>query len=50
MPLPWSKVILQQDNTILRKVQRYMLERWSAYYEVIFSNQVLLELTRNGEQ
>lgn len=48
MPLPWSKAILQQDNTILRKVQRYMLERWSAYYEVIFSNQVLLELTRKG--
>ena len=48
MPLPWSKVILQQDNEILRRTQRYMLERWSEHYEVIFSNLVLLELTRKG--
>ena len=48
MPLPWSKVILQQNNTILRRVQAYMLERWAEHYEVIFSNPVLLELTRKG--
>ena len=48
MPLPWSKVILQQDNEVLRRVQRYMLERWGDLYEVIFSNAVLLELTRKG--
>lgn len=48
IPLPWSKAILQQDNSLLRKVQRYMLERWQAHYEVIFSNQVLLELTCKG--
>ena len=48
MPLPWSKAILQQDNDLLRKVQRYMLERWAEHYEVIFSNRVLLELTCKG--
>ena len=48
MPLPWSKVILQQHNDVLRRVQQYMLDRWSEHYEVIFSNQVLLELTRKG--
>ena len=48
MPLPWCKVILQQNNDVLRQVQRYMLERWGEHYEVIFSNLVLLELTRKG--
>ena len=48
MPLPWSKAILQQRNELLREAQRYMLDRWSQHYEVIFSNQVLLELTRKG--
>ncbi len=48
MPLPWSKAILQQDNDVLQAVRRYMLERWSEHYEVIFSNAVLLELTRKG--
>ena len=48
MPLPWSKVILQQENAILRRTQAYMLERWADRYEVIFSNEFLLELTRKG--
>ena len=48
MPLPWSKVILQQSNDVLLRVQRYMLERWEELYEVIFSNLVLLELTCKG--
>ena len=48
MPLPWSKVILQQENHILRRVQQYMLERWGEEYEIIFSNAVLLEMTRKG--
>lgn len=48
MPLPWSKVILEQDTALLRRVQAYMLDRWSAHYEVIFSNAFLLELTRKG--
>ena len=48
MPLPWSKVILQQRNEILLETQRYMLQRWAEHYEVIFSNPVLLELTAKG--
>ena len=48
MPLPCSKVILQQRNEVLLRVQRYMLERWGELYEIIFSNLVLLELTRKG--
>ena len=48
MPLPWSKAILQQANPLLRQVQQYMRERWAEHYEIIFSNQVLLELTRKG--
>ena len=48
MPLPWSKVILQQENQVLRRVQQYMLERWGEEYEIIFSNDVLLELTAKG--
>ena len=48
MPLPWSKVILQQENQVLRRVQQYMLERWGEEYEIIFSNAVLLEMTRKG--
>ena len=46
IPLPWSKVILQQDYETLLHTQRYLLERWGEHYEVIFSNRVLLELTR----
>lgn len=48
MPQPWSKVILEQDTSVLRRVQEYMLARWSDHYEVIFSNAYLLELTRKG--
>lgn len=48
MPLPWSKVILQQRRDVLERVRAYMLERWAEHYEVIFSNAVLLELTRKG--
>ena len=48
MPLPWTKAILQQRSEVLLETQRYMLERWSEHYEVIFSNPVLLELTRKG--
>lgn len=48
MPTPWSKVILQQERPVLEEVQRYILDRWSGLYEVIFSSTVLLELTRKG--
>lgn len=46
MPLPWAKVILQQDDTeLLSRVQAFMQETWPDRYEVIFSNPVLLEMT-----
>ncbi len=48
MPLPWSKVILEQERTVLEAVRQYMLERWPDEYELIFSNQVLLELTQKN--
>ena len=48
MPLPWSKVILQQERAVLEQVQRYITDRWSGLYEAIFSSAVLLELTRKG--
>ena len=48
MPLPWGKVILQQERSILEEVQRYIMDRWSGLYEAIFSSTVLLELTRKG--
>lgn len=48
MPLPWSKVILQQARPILERARTYMCSRWDTHYEIIFSNAVLLELTRRG--
>jgi len=48
MPTPWNKVIFEQDNPYLQQVQTYILQRWSAYYEAIFSNRYLLELTHKG--
>lgn len=48
MPLPWSKVILQQERSVLTDVQQYIMARWSGLYEAIFSSTVLLELTRKG--
>ena len=49
MPTPWTKAILQQtDTALLQTVRAYMAEAFGAYYEVIFSNPVLLELTAKG--
>ena len=49
MPTPWIKVILQHpDNTYLMRVEDYMLNRWSADYEITFSNPYLLEVTAKG--
>ncbi len=48
MPLPWTKVILEQEHDVLRKVQDYMRSRWGGLYEIIFSNRRLLELTARG--
>lgn len=48
MVTPFSKVILQQERSVLEAVRAYMAQRWSEYYEIIFSNDVLLELTAKG--
>lgn len=48
MPRPWSKVIMEQDEPYLRRVQAYLTEHWPEDYEAIFSNRYLLELTDKG--
>lgn len=48
LPLPLTKMILEQSPEYLKKVQAYMLEKVGDSYEVIFSNRVLLELTAKG--
>ena len=45
MPLPLTKIILEQAPDFLQEVQAYMQEKVGDSYEVIFSNPVLLELT-----
>ena len=48
IPVPWTKVILQQDFPYLQRVQRWMLHTFPGAYEVIFSNRYLLEMTDFG--
>ena len=48
MPLPITKIILEQDTPLLKEVQAWMLEQVGESYEVIFSNRYLLELTAKG--
>lgn len=48
MPVPWTKVILQQEHGPLLKAQAFIRERWDDRYEVIFSNLRMLELTAKG--
>lgn len=48
LPMPLTKIILEQEPCLLQKVQAYMLEKAGKNYEVIFSNVVLLELTAKG--
>ena len=48
MPVPWGKVILQQDEPYLRQVREYLLAHWGARCEAIFSNRYLLEVTAKG--
>ena len=48
MPTPWSKVILQQDEPYLRRVQARLLSLWGSRCEAIFSNRYLLEMTAKG--
>lgn len=48
MPRPLSKVLLEQRREVLEQARDYILSHWGELYEAIFSNQVLLELTRKG--
>lgn len=48
MPQPWCKLVVQGDHETLVRAQTYMNQRWSGYYEPIFSNSSLLEVTPKG--
>ncbi len=48
MPSPWSKVIMEQSEGVLKQVQKYFYQNWGNEYDVIFSNSCLLELTDKG--
>ena len=48
LPMPLTKIILEQDTPLLEAVQSYMQEKVGDSYEVIFSNRYLLELTAKG--
>ena len=48
IPLPWEKVLFQQEHDLLLQVQNWLSERFSSEYEVIFSTPVYLEITCKG--
>lgn len=48
MPIPWVKVIVEQDHPMLAQAQQYLRACWGEDYEVIFSNPYLLEVTAKG--
>lgn len=45
MPTPWLKVLFEGVHAELEEVQKMILDLWGDYYECIFSNRNLLELT-----
>lgn len=45
MPTPWLKVLLEGEREELARLRDAVLTRWSDFYECIFSNENLLELT-----
>lgn len=48
MPVPWTKVIFQQEHGILQYAQQWFLARYGDFYEAIFSNEHYLEITCKG--
>ena len=48
MPTPWTKVLIEQEETYLKRAQARILQRWGDRYEAIFSNPYLLEVTAKG--
>lgn len=48
IPMPWVKLLLEQDHPMLEEAQALFRDRWSGLYESIFSNHYLLEITAKG--
>ena len=48
VPRPWTKIILQEENPVQRRVQQYILDTYGDEYEAVFSNHYYLEITRKG--
>lgn len=48
MPTPWNKVILEQNEPVLKAASACITEHWGGVCEAIFSNKYLLELTDKG--
>ena len=48
MPTPWSKAILQQEESYLKEVQARLLALYGDRCEAIFSNPCYLEVTDKG--
>ena len=48
MPLPWTKVIVQQEHEPLLRARDWLREHCPDRYEAIFSNHYYLELTAKG--
>lgn len=46
---PIVKVLFEDDKSVLKEIERFIRSReWAAEYELIFSNEFLLELTARG--
>jgi len=49
VPLPLGKLLLEGEHAVLEQARAYLAEcGWAGDYELIFSNESLLELTRRG--
>ncbi len=48
IPRPWDKVVLEEEEPVLRQAQAYVKAHWPDRYEIIFSNRYLLEMTDKG--
>lgn len=49
VPLPLGKLLFEDCHEVLEQVRQWLLEQpWSAYYEILFSAETLLEVTAKG--
>lgn len=44
----WTKLVIQDTHGVLKEAQEYINQRWGGFYEAIFSNANLLEVTAKG--